>query len=1097
MTDLNAIFIGTIVPRTLYYTSIDKEYDGTDTAYIIFTDLVITNVVNYIATYTGINVGNYLINVSLSGYSATYYTLFSDTISGNILPKTVYCYGSKIYDNNINILITISGLLNQIAYYQAKFIDSNVGLNKLIYVGSDISNIIAGNYTLPNNIYGDIYQKEIIANFTIYDKIYDKTNIAYFTYTLSGSYDVITLSSSIYTIYNDYNVGNNIINISNIYLYGTNSQSYIINNSITTTGNINQRTIYPIFNINKTYDNTTNLNIFYTLSNIIVSDIVSINYKYNLTNQNAGTQLVIIYDVSNNNNNYSIGNIYNEFINILPATLIPLFNISKIYDKNQYIYNINYTLSGLYYDNITLSSSIYGLYRDYNIGNNILVDLSNIYLYGTNSQSYIINNSITTTGYINQRIIYPIFNINKTYNGTSNLNIFYTLSNIIISDIISINYKYNLTNQNAGTQLVIIYDVSSNNNNYSIENIYNQFINILPAILIPIFNISKIYDKTQYIENIYYTLSGLYYDNITLSSSIYGLYHDYNVGTNIVDLSNIYLYGTNSQSYTINNSITTTGNINQRTIYPIFNINKTYNNTTNLNIFYTLSNVIVSDILSINYKYNLTNQNAGTQLVIIYDISNYNNNYSIANIYNQFINILPASLIPIFNISKIYDKTQYILNIYYSLSGLYDDNISISSSIYGLYRDYNVSNNILVDLSNIYLYGTNSQSYTINNSIIATGNINQRTIYPIFNINKTYDNTTNLNIFYTISNIILTDTVILNYEYFLNSPNAGSQLVVFYNIYNNNTNYIISNLYYQYINILPALLTPSFNISKIYDKTQTVKNIYYTLSGLYDNNISISSSIYGLYRNYNVGNNILVDLSNIYLYGTNSQSYTINNNIITNGNINQKELINISTNISKIYDSTTTVYNPSVLFIGIINNDTVNILNYNSRYLYSDVVSNNKVIFENIIIDNYNYTINNFSVSGTISPLFLNIEFYSLNKINDGNNIANVKYKSINIYMVDICNNYLALYTDINPGINIPINITNINLTGLLSSNYYTFSEHTISGIIYEIINIVNNNNELELEEYVIENTILYNNTNNDNDTVSNYYYYAYDNNMY
>jgi hypothetical protein len=100
--------------------------------------------------------------------------------------------------------------------------------------------------------------------------------------------------------------------------------------------------------------------------------------------------------------------------------------------------------------------------------------------------------------------------------------------------------------------------------------------------------------------------------------------------------------------------------------------------------------------------------------------------------------------------------------------------------------------------------------------------------------------------------------------------------------------------------------------------------------------------------------------------------------------------------------------------------------------------------------------------------------------------------------MIDICNNYLALYNDINPGINIPINITNINLTGLLLSNYYILSEYTISGIIYEIINIVNNSNRLELEEYITENTIYNNsNNNNDNDTVSNYYYYAYDNNMY
>jgi hypothetical protein len=336
MTIYNNIYFGAIVPRTLYANVIDKEYDGTNIAYISFINLANNDIISYTATYTGIDVGKYLVNLTISGSNTSYYNLFSDTLSGYIIQKPLLFYGSKIYDGTTNITLSISGLvINQQIIYTANFIDSNAGLNKSlnltisgIYDFMNMVNIPLNNYLILNNT--NIYPKTI-SIYSTQNKTYDKTTTTYIT--LSGIIypDIVTF----YANFIDSNAGiNKLINVT----LSNNVINYVLDISS------NFATIYSktltVLTQNKTYNRMTTA--YITLSGIIYPDIV--NCDANFIDYNVGINKQININFTENINNYlndikSVA-ILSKFNSDISAQTIGVFDISnnKKY-QFQYLYN--------------------------------------------------------------------------------------------------------------------------------------------------------------------------------------------------------------------------------------------------------------------------------------------------------------------------------------------------------------------------------------------------------------------------------------------------------------------------------------------------------------------------------------------------------------------------------------------------------------------------------------------------------------------------------------------------------------------------------------------------------------------------------------
>jgi hypothetical protein len=308
--------------------------------------------------------------------------------------------------------------------------------------------------------------------------------------------------------------------------------------------------------------------------------------------------------------------------------------------------------------------------------------------------------------------------------------------------------------------------------------------------------------------------------NITFNDLIQGSTYTFSViAVNIIGNSNksipsnlINLLINNDNNYRLLNDITFS-DIYPKYIYAI-SATKEYNN--NILAYLTFSGLINYGTIYYNAFYN--DKNAGNnKLINITDFSG-NGNYVLEN-FETYGNIIPKPININFNINKFYDRTQYITNYSYEFIGKYQTD-DLSNSIYGLYRDYNANLNIIVDISNIILYGTDSKNYTIQKYLTISGNI-----YPlelkINPLSKIYDKTTKANVIF--SNLISPDTI--NYNSSFNDSTIGNDKIINIQLINSNQPLLINNLQLWLDAADYSTLTFSNNILQQWnDKSTNLRN---------------------------------------------------------------------------------------------------------------------------------------------------------------------------------------------------------------------------------------------------------------------------------
>ena len=1059
-----------------------EGFQGNDTS-----SCILGAVRNIGTSYLAVNIGTY--NIVPSNIYSTNYKLLIVPGTLNITQNALYINTrsfTKIYDgttiiSGFNMIVSISGIMNNeiitVASYYVQFNNINVGYQYLT-----ISNFTLSGFTLPNYyiltippVLCLILPKLVVVRFTGIPKIYDGTLGTILSYTLSGilSQDIVDISNNYYANYSDIYVGlSKTVTVSSIVLTSRDYYNYYINPNNVTYNDINVRLLTPtFFSIGKVFDRNSFAPVYYSLSGFVNTDWINVDlsriYISNYRNVNVNSGIYI--DISNIKlygplayNYYTIPNI--TISGVISKKYLYTSKIDKIYDQTTLAY-VN--ISGIIDNDII---SYVARFDNINVGLEKLVyiTLSNKIIPNSND-NYQLFNPIITGNIFQKLVVVQFTGIPKIYDGTLGTILSYTLSGIIPGDIVDIsnNYYANYSDIYVGlSKTVTISNIVLTSLHY-----YNYYINpnnisyndINVRLLTPtFFSIGKVFDRNSFAP-VYYSLSGFVntdWINVDLSKIYISNYRNVNVNSGIyIDISNIKLYGPLAYNYYTIPNITISGVISKKYLYTS-KIDKIYDQTTLA--YVNISGIIDTDIIS--YIARFDNINVGLEKLVYITLSNKiipnsNDNYQL---FNPIItgNVFQKLVVVRFTgIPKIYDGTLGTI-LSYTLSGIIPgDIVDISNNYYANYSDIYVGLSKTVTVSSIVLTDLHYYNYYINPNNITYNDIYVRLLTPtFFSIGKVFDRNSFAPVYYSLSGFVNTDwiNVDLSRIYISNYRNVNVNSGIYIDISNIKLYGPLAYNYYTIPNIsISGVISKKYlytsKIDKIYDQTTLA---YVNISGIIDTDII---SYIARFDNINVGQakTIYITLSNKIIPNSND-NYQLFNPIIT-GNVFQKLVVVQFTGIPKIYDGTTgTIL--SYTLSGIIPGDIVDISNnYYANYSDIYVGLSKTVTISNIVLTSlhyYNYYINPNNI--TYNDIYIRLltpTFFSIGKVFDRNSFAPVYY-SLSGFVntdwidVDLSRIYISNYRNVNVNSGIYIDISNIQLYGMLAYNYYTIPNITISGVI-------------------------------------------------
>ena len=1086
--------VGYILPKylTANFYGGDKINDGTTNVYNLTYSLsgVISNeyitissyIANFRSQFNGYNIID-ISNVILTGLTVDNYLL------NDILPIMALIYqnflqinfygGNKIYDGTLipgQLSYTISGLVDNdiltISSYLALFRNQNIGTNLI-----DISNIVMSGqnlykYVPPKYIIIDsiITSRYLDIHFNGGIKTYDATrnvndNLSYQINNLVPN-EYITISNY-YAQFKTINAGNNQIDISNIILFGITSNNYLINHVLSISSYIYQKILTPNFiGGDKIYDGTIiPSTIICTVSGLISNDSINPINEFIAFYQspNVGYQKIDISNLIIFNPNYYIESTNSFYSNIyLRDIFINFYGGNKVYDTTINTGSMTYTIINLI-DTISISSFL-SQFRSKNVGYNT-IDISNIVINGPTDNYNIISN-LTISSYIDYALLSAFFtNGSKTYDGTLIPGLInYTLSGILKNDEVLIN-SYDATFQipTVGFNQIDISNIilsGSDSLNYQINYIYPFNANIYNRnVYISFSDGTKIYDGLYTTGPINYTLSGVV-KNDDLIILFTSLFRSNQVGNGLIDISNVTLSGLTAFNYTIKPYTPFESYIYQKDVTSQFyGGSKIYDQTLNVgsDLSYNLFGIVNNDNVRLSYTSLFRNNNVGSWLIDISNISINSPNYNILPTQSIYGNIYQKELnVKFYGGQKTYNANRIPGPITYSLSGIIGlDPVSISSYL-ALFQTTNTGYNF-IDISNIIITNNN---YYISNVMPLLSYIYLAQLLAIFSGGqKIYDSLyTTGPITYQLYGVSSPDIITIDISNLIvnfQNNNVGTWLIDVSNaniIGTNITNYNLLPIQSFYSHIFLRNLFISFNNgSKIYDSNRYINTLIFDLSNnIPIDNISISSYI-AMFQNQNVGSS-LIDIVDIKL--NNAFNYNLLPIQSVSGVIYPKGLNVYFSGGNKIYDRTLATGPLTNTISGIVNNENIFVNNFVSQYRDynngSQIIDISFATLSGYLPTNY-YILPINSITGQISKRPINANFYNGFKIYDKlsfvSNLSNYLTNTINLDDVFI-DNYTANFITINAGLNL-IDISFVTISGVDAFNYILNPIQSISGFIY------------------------------------------------
>lgn len=1039
------------------------------------------------------NITANLRNIVLTGDNSSNYTIPSsiNNINASIFKRLLGITISKVYNGSSTIIstdVSLNGILhNENVYFSGtgNFIDASAANNiQVTSLNGSLLGDNKNNYIInTSGLSGTISPKPV--NVSVYSIIYKQSNIAElnnFTITNSLVYNDrnnrvnLTKPSTVTLYYDSSQSGNRyILNASgNLFLSGDLSKNYFLDNTQTITAIINKKGIDLSTN-SKVYDGSTNLSISnIVLKNIITGDDVSLtSTQLYMDISNVGNGYAYVRDASLigiSSNNYTISTASTNNIYRTPITVtrrpITVRVYPRTYDGTATVYTENLYLNNIIQgDNINVTAT--GSYNNIYVGTNKPVDLSNIQLTGTSRFNYSTSLTATASGEIYRRVV-GLTILPRIYDGSSTVYLHdFSLNNIISIDKGKVNIlgdgSYN--SRNAGQRTVSLRNLSlygAASSNYDISSTLQRTAEITPLTAI-LSIIPKTYDTTVNVDiNYVYVKNKITNDEVIVSGN--GSYDSSFVGNRQINFTNLILTGFDYANYYIPQSIVIDGSIIPHPLSIVVNdkeydgdnkiqnlsLTNIYTNTIGIypiddnkvfiNGFLLYSNNIAEMDKLVDISNNLKNVYLTGDCSINYYI--YNNIFETGNILPKQITINPTA------ITKTYD-TYTDANVLLEISGL----VPIDNGKY--FANYEFANyyNAIADnakpimIKYIYITGPYVQNYIYDTSATTIGDILRAplTITAIPK-SKIYDNTISTTAIYNLNGVFENDHVTVTGDASFNDKNAGNNKPV------TMTNFILHgdsspNYYIQEIdlvkngiaNVYPAKLIPSIGSisNKTYDGSLNTTGTI-DLSGAFSNNVVSANGTFS-FRTPDVSNNIRVDVSNIYLIGEDTSNYELLfNDLSGTSNIVPLQL-NI-TPYTKTYDGTTSIDVSSIQLNGMIDDEIIGL--GGSAVFNSPLVGNRTISINGAYltgISTKNYTIQSQqTVAAEITKRILTIKVN--NKVYDGSNGVAI----LDIYLNGIQNNDNVSVSNItatyanggNVGNNIHINISNVVLSGNLSSQY-------------------------------------------------------------
>ena len=912
----------------IYGYPLDKIYDGTTTLFLNISGLLPNDTIIYTANYASKNIG---INTLEPVISDGPYNIIYSNQTATILPLMLTPIITTNKSHDIQLYFTLSGIIYLDDPVSFTYLQPNYNVAKINYLSSDLNFIdISAQWIwtvsgiAPLNSIGYQFQylytnlTNNIINATVQLLSYDVCN-----FYLNGNY----ISSANIGLNNKINItiplGTSIFEFESFNLGSSPNYAGILVSVIDDNNNVLFRSDTTwVYSVNIPRTSKYNSVIYVSNYNATISSIIDNNfvvYYYGLTLSGPNSSNYIISD----------GFYYESF---LPTMIYATFNCNeKIYDKI-ITASVTYTLSGIlpeHIGNVDICSNYIAQYRHYNASNFAIIDITNISLYGYKSNFYTINSSSLTSTIIDQRYLFVI-NGDKQYDKTNYA--YLTLSNNILNDTIIYSAYFN--NYYVGQNKII---------NITLSNTINESINNL------LYKLSTYYSfNNNTIQNLYVANLGNY--NIVYDALLSKLINIDTSGMKIE--SGCLTLNYNNQEYlTLPNNLTDNNGLTFAFWF------KANNTPLNSRIF-ELSNGFYDKIYFGIY-----------------------NNYICCGVYNDifqdYYNFYTVNV----NDNK-WRHVVWILQTNYTWL-IYVDNVLVNTNINSLYPnaklrtvnyigkyfngsidDFRIYNRCLdnTDINNLYnnnVFNLNNANYLLYQNTFY-GSIVPRVVQVLGN-SVIYNSNNTVTLYF--ANKISSDNIDISTNYtanYLNYYAQKNQLISYNNltIYGTDiSNYSCSLSGVTTGDINPALLQVKFNTNKYYDKN-AFYTPYYTISGYYNADISyitLSSSIYGLFRNNKVGLT-QVDISNIYLYGQSASNYyLLYNKITVSGYISQKVLNPIIPD--KIYDKT---YDTVVTLSGSVQTD---LIGYYSKYNDYNA-GNNKQVY--VTLSGYQQT-----VSGSIYYSFI------------------------------------------------------------------------------------------------------------------------------
>jgi trimeric autotransporter adhesin len=556
--------------------------------------------------------------LSLSGASASNYTLTQPTATANITPRPIlgsFTADNKVYDGNTSATVLTRSVLGKfptdnvdLTGGTATFDNKNVGTGKTVTLsGASLSGSDAGNYNLVNvaPAAANITTKGITGSFTADDKVYDgNTDATATNRTLNGtvSGDTVSLSGGTAT-FDDKNVGTDKdVTLNGATLSGSDASNYTLTSVATAKADITAKALTGSFTADdKVYDGNADATVASkSLPGVIGTDDVTLDVTgAQFDNKNVGTDKDVTASLALSGadaGNYVLSSTTaTAKADITAKSITGSFTAAdKIYDGNTVAQITGRTLNGAINGDLVSLTGGSATFNDKNVGTDKPVNGTGFTLAGVDAGNYTLSSVGNAQADIMAKSVTGNFTAaDKVYDGNTNAAVTgRSLDGTIDGDDVSLTGgSASFDDKNVGTDKDVTLSgamlAGPDASNYNLTSVATAKADITPKPITGSFTVAdKEYDGNAVAQITGRSLQGAINSDLVSLSGGTASFDNKNVGSDKpVNGTGFSLSGSDAGNYTLTSVADTTADITAKSITGSFTAaDKVYDGNPNATI---------------------------------------------------------------------------------------------------------------------------------------------------------------------------------------------------------------------------------------------------------------------------------------------------------------------------------------------------------------------------------------------------------------------------------------------------------------------------------------------------------------------------------